>query len=344
MRRWFVVLALASVMCLGGVASAQDAYMGDWTGTAQVAGQADQPLAVYMIARGDGRYEARIFSEFNRRVPLLYNLTGNLGGETFALIDSLPWEPARILRPTDDGLVVAASLWNAQLAEGGVTGTIAGALKGTFTLRQTVRQSPTLGAEAPAGAVVLFDGDNLDAWAPVGRPNDPAPWRLLEGGVMEVQGGDIQTRQNFQNYRLHIEFRLPYMPHASGQGRANSGVYQQGRYEVQVLDSYGLDGADNECGGIYQIARPNVNMCLPPLAWQAYDIEFYGARLGADGQKTANARMTVVHNGVVIHDDLELPKVTGGANDENEGTPGPIKLQDHGNPVQFRNIWIEPLP
>ena len=113
----------------------------------------------------------------------------------------------------------------------------------------------------------------------------------------------------------------------------------QSRYELQVLDSFGLSGEDNECGGIYQIAKPKVNMCYPPLAWQTYDIEFTAAKYDASGEKTANARATIKHNGVVIHDDLELEHGTPGRFREGP-QPMPLFLQDHGNPVVFRNIWV----
>jgi hypothetical protein len=168
-------------------------------------------------------------------------------------------------------------------------------------------------------------------------------WKILEDGSMQVNGGDILTKERFGDHKLHIEFKLPYMPFASGQGRANSGVYLHGRYEVQVLDSYGLEGEDNECGGIYQVSKPAVNMCYPPLQWQCYDITFRAPHFDNAMKKTANARITVVHNGVVIHDNIELPKGTGGAIDNNEGRLGVLLLQDHGNPVQFRNIWVEKL-
>jgi hypothetical protein len=120
-------------------------------------------------------------------------------------------------------------------------------------------------------------------------------------------------------------------------------MYVHGRYEVQILDSFGLEGKDNECGGIYQIAEPDVNMCFPPLAWQTYDADFQAARYDDQGNKTANARLTVRHNGVVIHDDLELPRATPGRYGEGP-EPGPLFLQDHGNPVVFRNIWIVEKP
>lgn len=326
---------LASLLVL----NAADPYMGDWQGTLRLGDDPEREVAVYMIPRGDGRYEAKIVPSFHERGPTLHRLQGRLADGRFALLDALPFDPRHVLRTTDDGVVMNAALWSAALEPAGVNGRIAGRLQGSFALAQTQRLSPTLGKTPPPGALVLFDGSNLEAWRKADDPNARAPWRLLDGGVMEVRGGDIVTRRQFRDHQLHLEFRLPYMPYASGQGRANSGVYLQGRYEVQVLDSYGLEGEDNECGGIYQIAKPRVNMCAPPLQWQTYDISFRAPRF-ENGRKVANARTTVRHNGVVIHDDIELPRPTGGAIDQNESAPGGIKLQDHGNPVQFRNIWV----
>jgi hypothetical protein len=192
--------------------------------------------------------------------------------------------------------------------------------------KKVERKSPTLGEKPPADAVVLFDGKSADRF---------------EGGKLDgdflVQG--VTSKQKFQNYSLHLEFQLAYMPNERGQGRANSGCYSQGRYEVQILDSFGLSGQDNECGGIYGIRKPDVNMCFPPLAWQTYDIDFTAAKY-ADGKKIADARMTVKHNGVLIHDNVAVPKATTAAPVAEGPEPGPIYLQDHGNPVRFRNIWL----
>jgi hypothetical protein len=129
------------------------------------------------------------------------------------------------------------------------------------------------------------------------------------------------------------------MPAGKDQGRGNSGVYLQGRYEVQILDSFGLAGEHNECGGIYSVKAPDVNMCYPPLAWQTYDIDFTAAEF-ADGKKVKDARMTVKHNGVVIHENVAVPKATTAAILGEGPEPGPIYLQDHGNPVRFRNVWV----
>src|SRR5829696_1497560 len=197
------------------------------------------------------------------------------------------------------------------------------------------------GTPPPPEAVVLFDGKNLDQWVSRNDPEKPAGWKLVEGGAVQVQGGDIMTREKFGgSFKLHVEFRVPYMPKATGQARGNSGVYLQGRYEVQVLDSYGLDSKDNDCGGIYGVAKPLVNACKAPTVWQSYDIEFHSPRF-ADGKKTEPGRVTVLHNGTKIHDDVKLTKdnTTAGLGGD-PSTPGPILLQDHGNPVQYRNIWL----
>jgi hypothetical protein len=330
---------LVGPVCGLAMAQTPDAFMGDWQGEIKLGDAAPRSVAVYVIARGGERYEAKVASAFNKRTPWLHHVQGRIADGRLTLLDAIPFAPSRVVRAAEDGVVIDASWWSGSVGEDGAVGAIQGKLDGGFKLGQTQRHSPTLGQKPPAGAVVLFDGRNLDAWHKVGDGNPPAAWKLLDGGVMEVKGGDIVTKRQFRDHQLHLEFKLPYMPRAGGQGRANSGVYLQGRYELQVLDSYGLEGEDNECGGIYQVAKPRVNMCFPPLQWQTYDITFKAARF-EDGRKVANARITVVHNGVVIHDEVQLPKPTGGAIDSNEAAPGGLKLQDHGNPVQFRNIWV----
>jgi hypothetical protein len=197
------------------------------------------------------------------------------------------------------------------------------------------------GVPPPRGAVVLFDGKSLDGWA--GRNGGETKFKVLEGGIMQVNGGDSVTKEKFGgNFKLHVEFRVPYEPKNQGQGRGNSGVYVQGRYEVQVLDSYGLESKDNDCGAIYGIAAPLVNACKAPTVWQSYDIEFTAPKC-EDGKKVEPGRMTVYQNGVKIHDNVKLTKdnTTAGLGGD-VCTPGPILLQDHGHPVQYRNIWLLP--
>ncbi|MDB6007001.1 MAG: hypothetical protein JWR15_3988 [Prosthecobacter sp.] len=182
-------------------------------------------------------------------------------------------------------------------------------------LNRMNRESPTLGAVPPENAVVLFDGKGVNRF-PNSRVDEKA------GALME----GITSEDTFGDCSLHVEFFLPYMPEARGQGRGNSGLYLQGRYEVQMLDSFGLEGKDNECGGLYKIAAPKVNMCLPPLTWQTYDVEFTAAKYDAEGKKTANATITVKHNGMAIHETQELPGATTAAPKKEANTPGPIYL------------------
>lgn len=194
------------------------------------------------------------------------------------------------------------------------------------TLKKVDRTSPTMGAKPPRGAVVLFDGSSADQFE---------NGKIVMGGLLLA---DCTSKQKFGDQTLHLEFRTPFKPEARGQQRGNSGVYMQSRYEIQVLDSFGLDGKDNECGGIYKIVAPRVNMCFPPLTWQTYDVDFTAARY-EDNKKVKNARITVKHNGVVIIDDVELPHETPGRMKEGPD-PASLFLQGHGNPVVYRNIWV----
>lgn len=196
-------------------------------------------------------------------------------------------------------------------------------------LPKVSRVSPTMGRKPPEGALVLFDGTTADHFE---------NGKVTEEGWL-MQG--VTSREKFQSCELHLEFQTSFMPNARGQGRSNSGCYLQGRYEVQMLDSFGLTGEHNECGGIYEIQKPSVNMCLPPLSWQTYDIEFRAAAFEPSGAKQADALITVRHNGVLIHDKVKLPRATRAAPVKEGPEPGPIYLQDHGNPVRYRNIWVK---
>ena len=193
----------------------------------------------------------------------------------------------------------------------------------------------------PADAIVLFDGKDLSQWQH--GDGEPATWKI-ENGYAITQKADILTKQLFADCQLHVEFWLPLMAEATGQARANSGVFFMGlTYEIQVLDSYGLNSDAGDCGAMYSIFPPLVNACRPPEQWQSYDAVFHAPRFDASGTKTANARITVLHNGVLIHDNIDIPYPTPNRDFPEPKDPGPIMLQYHGNEVRFRNVWIRPL-
>ena len=200
-----------------------------------------------------------------------------------------------------------------------------------FELKKVLRHSPAEGAKPPAGAVVLFDGTNTDAWK--GSMDER---HLLKFGA--------ETVKPYTDFTLHVEFILPFRPLAREQARGNSGVYIQHRYEIQVLDSFGMPLRDNYCGSVYTKHAPLVNMTYPPLSWQTYDIEFTAARYDASGKKTQDAIVTVKHNGVLVQDHYDIAFTHTGAGKPEDPTQqvqsGPLYLQDHGNPVFFRNVWV----
>jgi hypothetical protein len=194
----------------------------------------------------------------------------------------------------------------------------------------------------PEGATVLFDGTNLAGWTSL--EGKPASWKV-ENGYMVVGHRDIRTKQDFgPDFQVHVEFWLPLMKEAKDQARANSGVYLQGRYEVQVLDSYmNPTYKGGECAALYLLIPTKKNANKPPEQWQKYDITFHAPRVDEQGKVTKSGRLTVVFNGETVIDNGEFDKVTGGALDEKIGAPGPIRLQDHGCKVRYRNIWLKPL-
>lgn len=267
----------------------------------------DAKLAAQVIAMGNGTFQAVFFH-------------GGLPGAGWDGKDR-----HEVSGATKDGKTTFAGDWSAVITDKTMTGkTPAGQ---SFTLNKVMRKSDTLGAKPPEGAIVLFDGTSTDHFKN-GKMDDR---KLLMAGA--------ETKDTFGSFTLHIEFRTPFKPFARGQARGNSGLYLQRRYEVQVLDSFGLKGVANECGGLYRQKPPDVNMCLPPLTWQTYDIDFTAAKFDDSGKRIKPAVITVRHNGVLIHDQYELKNKTGAGRKEGP-QPGPILLQNHGNPVVYRNFWI----
>jgi hypothetical protein len=289
----------------------QGEYLGKKDGSTGTEGT----VGLQLIALGGGKF---------RGVSYLGGLPGAgwQRGDKSESIDGNLNDQGQIVFKIEEGEVTAT------LKDGKLT--LVAADQSSIEFKKVARKSPTMGKAAPKGAIVLFDGTKEAA-----KNNFQRGQIVMENLLRH----DVETNAKFGDHQLHLEFRLPFMPYARGQGRGNSGMYVQGRYECQILDSFGLDGANNECGGIYKIAKPNVNMCLPPLVWQTYDVDFTAARYDDAGKKVKNARVTISHNGVKIHDDLELPNGTPGKHPEGPG-PDILYLQGHGNPVVFRNIWV----
>jgi hypothetical protein len=192
----------------------------------------------------------------------------------------------------------------------------------------------------PSDAVVLFDGTNLDQWT------NGEKWEVKDG-VATVKGGDITTKEKFGDFQLHVEFATPDVVKGNGQGRGNSGVYIMGRYEVQILDS--VDNPtyfDGQCAAVYKQSPPMVNVCRKPGEWQTYDILFTAPVFGEDGKVTKPAYVTVIHNGVCVHNHFELKGGTfydRPAAYVKHADKMPLRLQNHGNPMKFRNIWVREI-
>jgi Domain of Unknown Function (DUF1080) len=202
-------------------------------------------------------------------------------------------------------------------------------------------------ATAPSDAVVLFDGKDLSQWQ--SDKGSAAEWKVENGYMEAVKGkGNIRTKQEFEDFQLHIEFATPEKVLSNSQGRGNSGVFLLGAYEMQVLDTYdNLTYPDGQCGAMYGQFPPLVNACKPPGQWQSYDIIFEAPRWDDSGKQIKKACVTVIHNGVVLHHKKEYMGTSGHkevANyDRTKSSRGPIALQDHGNPMRFRNVWIRKL-
>ena len=288
------------------------AYQGEYVGTIQT-DDGERKFGVQIIAHGKGKF-----------VAVGYH--GGLPGDGWNGEEPVRSKPAdssldggTLKIKHDDGFaVIKKDVLTVYASEDNKVG----------TMKKVHRKSPTLGKKPPAGAVVLFDGTDAEQWK---------NGKVVDGGLLKEGTTSIPK---FQSHTLHIEFRIPYQPEDRGQGRGNSGLYVQGRYEVQMLDSFGLKGKNNECGGIYSIKDPDVNMCFPPLSWQTYDVEFTAAKFDDDGKMIAKPKMTVKHNGVVVHKDVVLPKSTTASPLRPGKDPGPVFLQNHGCPVRYRNIWV----
>ena len=299
------------------------AFQGEYTGEASIDGQPLR-LGIQVVALGEGAFDVVAYpgglpgDGWSRPNKVVGKGTRtDARGKAVVTLEGVDWTGQKRRGEIRDGAVV-------MLGDDG---------NAVASFPKVERKSPTLGEKPPAGAIVIFDGAG-----PVDETKTLVSPRITDDGLL-MEG--VTTADSFGDARWHVEFCLPYQPHERGQKRGNSGAYVQGCYEVQMLDSFGLEGKNNECGGVYSVAAPSVNMCLPPLSWQTYDIDFAAPRF-ENGAKVKPARMTVRHNGVVIQDDVEVPKITPGGPQKQEQPTAPLHLQNHTNPVRYRNIWVLP--
>ena len=287
-----------------------DPLMGDWQG--------ESSLVAQVLPQGGGKYRAVLLPAFDTE-----------------------GSPVAVLEGVADGGSVAFSGagWGGVIKQGQFTGSKGGQ---RFSLKHVTRKPPTLGAPPPKGAVALFDGKNLEAWAKKNgtswlEEDGPARWKLADGGAVEVVTNTdcIITHRKFGDCKVHVEFRTLGFP-------SNSGVFLHDRYEVNINETYARPEQSPNAGfdNCTQDAKPRIRPCRPPLEWQTYDIDFHAPRFDAAGTKTASARATVLFNGVKIYDNQELTRPTGAASRLGEAPTGPLMLQEHGMPLQFRNIWL----
>lgn len=324
---------------LSAVADTSDyPFMGDWEGRWTQGGVYPPRIAAQIVPWADGQYQIHLFTALRKKAP------------EYVVIEA---------RPKGDELRFEHGPWSGTVEGDRFVGK--GRLRGSdgaFEMKRTFYESPRLGAKPPKEALLLFDGTGFEQWESIRRDGQTGPvaWKIVDGAMRIVPelgnhqiGASIGTKRTFRDFQLHIEFRLPILPANTDQRRGNSGVIIEDYafYEVQVLDCYGLPGYYDECGGIYQIAPPKVNMCAMPGQWQSYDITFRAPRFDWTGDLLETGRITVDHNGELIHKNVELPYSDGALRQKRERPesrrPGRIKLQDHGYPVEYRNIWIVDL-
>jgi hypothetical protein len=340
-------LGMLAVVCalltgLSAAADDDDFVMGNYQGAVSGPGWEGKTIRAQVAAMSVIRYRAVFYvgaGAEEQRVEI--KGTKESGPDIFKAEDKVKARKEVVIAFEGEA-DLGSALGGACAIRGKITNeTFIGTLKnkqgeGRFELKRVFLEPPTLGQKAPEGAVVLLDGTSMDQW------NAQPYWQIQGDGSMQTVGSSLATKNEYGDGLYHIEFVCPFMPSESGQARGNSGVYVFGRYEVQVLDSFADLPADNLCGGIYKEAKPIVCASLPPLQWQTYDITFTAPKFDASGKKTQDAVITVVHNGVTIHDQVKLSNVTPGGVSDKEAPQGILMVQDHGNDVRFRNIWYQP--
>ena len=319
MRRLLIICL--TIVGLAAVAEAHP-FMGEYSGVFYPDRVTEMKAKAYVMGEGDSVYRLII-----EAIP-----SGNLPGKTIEIY-GVEEGPSVLLFGRSDGYHWAGQIKNGHLSA-------SSKYHQHFELDKANRRSPNAGAEPPENAIVLLpfeegQAPDLSAWT-------NQEWEVLEDGSMRVVPGkgSSKTVRKFSDIKhFHMEFKLPYEPTNLLQHRANSGVFFNENYEVQILDSFGLGLTSGDCGAIYNLVRARINASLPPETWQTYDITFKAPRMDDSGKVIELPRISVIFNGVKVHDNREIPFST--YNDEKpHKASGSIELQDHGHRIQFRNIWL----
>ena len=335
MKKSILISALALVFTFNLALAQQDSapVYGNWEGKFIVDNWKDKPIKAQVVGESETAYKVFVFVD-DQKVELK--------GETKSGLTTI--DGFVDLGRDQGGTYIVCGM----IANGVWKGYFQNAkMDAGFEMKRVEDKSPTLGRKAPEGAVVLVADENAsqqerekvfqDNW------QIPTRWTADGDGSIHMQGGNIVAKKEFGDAEIHVEFKTPYMPSSSGQGRGNSGFYVMGRYEIQVLDSFADKPADNLCGGIYQFGTPIAYASFPPNTWQTYDIIFHAPKFDSDGKKVKNAEITMKHNGILVHDNLSLPRCTPGGISGKEAPVGPILIQDHNDMPRFKNVWIKPL-
>jgi hypothetical protein len=305
-----------------------DPIMGDFEGTFTPQGGQAVKAEAKVIADENNKYRVVILYPAATDTATRIELTGRArDGEI--LILNTDWTGKAMVEPWRGTITITKD--SLQIA-------VEGAKGGKAEMKRVERKSPTLGAKPPAGAVVLLPFEegqvtNLDQWT-------NKEWICQPDGSIQVHRGHNWTKERFGSFKLHLEFYVPFLPAERGAARGNSGVYLQNCYEILVLDSFGEPLSDRACGAIAGRKSPSGDAVLPPGQWQAFDIDFRAPQFDEiSGQQTQAAVVTVLLNGVKIHDAVQMTGMTSGALSMPD-KKGPLRLQDHNDPVRFRNIWL----
>ncbi len=335
---WLCLTTVVSVLA-DEVDLIQGNWVGDWT-LDKDAGGGKQTAKVVSLGNGDylGSFTAYDGSE-QQNETFKFNIRGTAdtdGNVHFETTISL-------------GGRLGTFEWKAVIKDGKFTGRYTNNKNytGRFSLDREEKKVDALGMKPLPGAVVLFDGKNFDHWRRL--DNETISWEIVDGTMRinpstkikgEIIKSHLVSKQTFKSAQIHLEYRTPFLPKARDQERGQSGVFLNGCYEIQILDSFGVDASDEVAGAIFKRKAPTQNVSLPPREWQAMDITYIGPKFDENGKIKTAGEITLVHNDVMVLDQIRMQEPTDGAIRKPSSEPSGLILQDAGHCVEFRNIWL----